>query len=202
MGKAVTPLGPLKEPGPPSPGAHTLPSSHPRGLSSSLEGSACLLIPGRRARPWSCPCCCPCCCRCCCCCHQHLCRVVSGQNCPALPRTWGGAVASWLWKGSPGEAGQASHPQQIKSWSHSAGAPNPSPASLPQAWRGAHPGRRASPTICHTNAPGAGARWSGVTFTVSPGGFRVSPSPSSRSLGTTQSTLSLWDEPAKTTLSP
>lgn len=145
-----------------------LPQGPPKASCLALRALP-VFSPGRRARPWGCPCCCPCCC------CQRLCRLVSGRNCPALPGTLGRGCGWVCVEGSPGVADQASHPQQTKGGSHSAGSPNPSPSCLPQAWRGDHAGQRASPTPSHVplqvRVPDGG-----VTFCVSPGGFRVSPS--------------------------
>ena len=118
-----------------------LPQEPPK--ASCLALALPVFSPGRRARPWGCPCCCPCCC------CQRLCRLVSGWECPALPGTPGRSCGWVCVEGSPGVAGQASHPQQTKGGSHSAGSPNPSPSCLPQAWRGDHAGQRASPTPSH-----------------------------------------------------
>lgn len=119
-----------------------LPQGPPKASRLALRALP-VFSPGRRARPWGCPCCCPCCC------CRRLCRLVSGQNCPALPGTPGRGCGWVCVEGSPGVAGQASHPQQTKGGSHSAGSPNPSRSCLPQAWRGDHAGQRASPTPSH-----------------------------------------------------
>ena len=155
-----------------------LPQGPPK--ASCLALSLPVFSPGRRARPWGCPCCCPCCC------CRRLCRLVSGWECPALPGTPGRSCGWVCVEGSPGVAGQASHPQQTKGGSHSAGSPNPSPSCLPQAWRGDHAGQRASPTPSHVplqvRVPdGLGSP--SVSLLVA----SESLPPSSRSLGTKKS---------------
>ena len=85
----------------------SLPQCPPQASRLALRALP-VLSPGRGARPWGCPCSCPCC-------SWRLCRrLVSGWACPALPGTLG-RVCGWVCvEGSPGVAGQASHPQQTE----------------------------------------------------------------------------------------
>ena len=121
-----------------------LPQGPPKASRLALRALP-VFSPRRRARPSGYACCCPCCC------CWRLCRLVSGRNCPALPGTPGRGCGWVCVEGSPGVAGLASHPQQTKGGSHSAGSPNPSPSCLPQAWRGDHAGQR--PVLPHHTCP-------------------------------------------------
>ena len=154
-----------------TPGAES-PPGPPQASPLALRALT-VLSPGRGARPWGCPCCCPCC-------SWHLCRLVSGWACPALPGTLGRGCGWVCVEGPPGVAGQASHPQQTEGVPQ-CGVSQPLTLLLaPSLERITQARRKASPTPCHTSHPhvAEGTRWPGVTF-------RVSPPPSSRLLGGT-----------------
>lgn len=85
---------------------------------------------------------------------------------------WGVQPGSAWGLGEPRE-GCDLHLEQGDCWgsrpgSHSntqrAGSPQPLTLLPPQAWRGRHPGQRASPAVCHTSARGEGARRVGVVI--------------------------------------
>lgn len=171
----------------------SVPQCPPQASALALRALP-VLSPGRGARPCGGPCCCPCC-------SWRLCRLVSGWACPALPGTPGRGCGWVCVEGSPGVAGQASHPQQTEGVPQ-CGVSQPSTLlPAPRLERGSprpegqsYPPSHIPLQVRVPNGLGSPS----VSLLVA----SESLPPSSRSLGTEKSRTSLWDEATKASLSP